>query len=246
MHVDESGLRVDGKLHWLHVVANDTHTWYGVHAKRGMDAIEAQAILPAYQGILVHDCWQPYWQLDCVHALCNAHLLRELVYVQEITQEQWPQQMTDLLINASKISAATHAQNIPMTQHDVAAFSTLYDAILREGEQRHPEAPKPFGKRGRPKQSIAFNLLRRLREHADAVLLFIANPIVPFTNNLAERAVRTPKVKQKISGCFRSFDGADHFTVIRSCLDTLKKQGYGMLDVLRRAFNGNPLQPACC
>lgn len=246
LHVDESGLRVDGKLHWLHIVANDTHTYYGVHAKRGMDAIEAQAILPTYQGILVHDCWKPYWQLNCGHALCNAHLLRELVYVQEITQQHWPQQMINFLINASKITAATQAQKASLTQDDIAAFGTLYHAILQEGERLHPEAGKPLGKRGRAKQSIAFNLLRRLREHADAVLLFIANPLVPFTNNLAERAVRMPKVKQKISGCFRSFDGAEHFTVIRSCLDTMKKQGHRMLDVLRRAFNGNPVQPASC
>ena len=242
-HADESGLRVKGKLHWLHVVANETHTWYGVHAKRGMEAIEAHGILPKRLGVLVHDCWKPYWQLDCVHALCNAHLLRELVYVKEITSQDWPEHMMNFLLGANEICEALRQKNTTLTTQDIAAFGTLYDGILREGELLHPEVPKAPGKRGRGKQSTAFNLLSRLRQHADAVLLFIRDPTVPFTNNLGERGIRMPKVKQKISGCFRSLEGADNFSVIRSCLDTLRKQGHGMLDVLRHAFAGNPIQP---
>lgn len=246
VHADESGLRVEGKLHWLHVVASETHTWYGVHAKRGMEAIEAHGILPKRLGVLIHDCWKPYWQLDCVHALCNAHLLRELVYVKEITCQDWPQQMMDFLLGANTLCEAARQKNIALNAEDAAAFRTLYEAILRAGERLHPEVPKPIGKRGRSKQSIAFNLLHRLRQHADAVLLFIRDPAVPFTNNLGERAIRMPKVKQKIAGCFRTRQGVENFSVIRSCLDTLRKQGHGMLDVLRRTFAGNPIQPASC
>lgn len=113
-----------------------------------MEAIEAQDILPKRQGVLVHDCWQPYWQLDCLHALCNAHLLRELVYVKELTAQDWPQHMTDLLLDANKICEAARAQKVAFTTKDVTAFGTLYDAILHEGERLHPEAPKPIGKRG--------------------------------------------------------------------------------------------------
>lgn len=244
VHADESGLRVQGKLHWLHIAASQTHTWYGVHARRGMEAIEAHGILPKRLGVLVHDCWAPYWQLDCVHALCNAHLLRELVYVKEITAQDWPQQLIDLLLNTNKICDAARQQNRLFTTDDIAAFNTAYGAILSDGEALHPEVPKLHDKRGRSKQSIAFNLLRRLRQHTDAVLLFVHDPTVPFTNNLGERAVRMPKVKQKISGCFRTLEGADNFCVIRSCLDTLRKQGYGMLEVLQRAFAGNPIKPA--
>ena len=126
---------------------------------------------------------------------------------------------------------------------DVAAFRTVYDALVREDEALHPETTQPPGARGRCKQSVAANLLRRFRQHADAVLRFISNPTVPFTNNVGERAVRMPKVKQKISGCFRTLAGAEHFCVIRSFLDTLRKQGHGMLTVLQRAFAGNPIQP---
>ncbi|MEN9866575.1 MAG: hypothetical protein RL748_2165 [Pseudomonadota bacterium] len=130
-------------------------------------------------------------------------------------------------------------------KHDkVAAFATLFESILREGQQLNPPAKSPTGKRGRIKQSFAFNLLHRLQLHATAVLRFIHDPNAPFTNNLGERAVRMPKVKQKISGCFRTHEGADNFSIIRSCLATLYKQGHGMLEVLRSAFLGEPILPA--
>ncbi|MFM9435420.1 transposase [Janthinobacterium sp. CG_23.3] len=242
VNADESGLRVAGKLHWLHIAANDTLTWYGVHAKRGMEAIEAHGILPKRIGVLVHDCWAPYWKLDeSIHALCNAHLLRELVYVKEITGQAWPDAMTNLLLNANKLCEAARQKQALFSAADVAAFRTLYDAIVNEGEQLNPETVRGARARGPAKQSVAFNLLRRFRLHADAVLLFIANHAVPFTNNLGERAVRMPKVKQKKAGCFRTVIGADNFCVIRSCMDTLRKQGHGMLEVLRSAFNGNPI-----
>ena len=245
LNADESGLRVAGKLHWLHIAASDTLTWYGVHAKRGLDAIEAHGILPKRLGVLVHDCWAPYWKLDdSIHALCNAHLLRELVYVKEITGQQWPESMMQLLLGANRVCTAARRQQRSLAPNDVAAFRTVYDALVREGEAIHPETAQQPGQHGRGKQSVAANLLRRFRLHADAVLLFISNPAVPFTNNVGERAVRMPKVKQKISGCFRTLAGAEHFCVIRSCLDTLRKQGHGMLTVLQRAFAGNPIQPA--
>ena len=246
LHSDESGLRVAGKLHWLHIAANDTHTWYGVHAKRGIEAIEAHGILPKRLGVLVPDCWVPYWQLDSVHALCNAHLLRELVYVQEVTDQPWAHKMKAFLLNANAICEGARQRNRPLTGSDTDAFATIYNQILCEGERINPEALKTPGKKGRHKQSIAFNLLRRMRQYSDAVLLFIRDPSVPFTNNVAERAVRMPKVKQKISGCFRTLGGAENFCIIRSCLDTLRKQGHGMLDVLRQAFAGTPIQPAHC
>jgi transposase len=215
-----------------------------VHAKRGMEAIEAHGILPKRLGVLVHDCWSPYWQLDAsTHALCNAHLLRELVYVQELTGQAWPQAMTNLLLGAKELSEALRSQQRTLSADDITAFVTLYDDILHEGQKLNPEVLKPDGKRGRAAQSVAFNLLRRFRQHADAILRFIRDPAVPFTNNVAERAVRMPKVKQKISGCFRTLDGAENFCVIRSCLDTLRKQGHRMLEVLRRAFHSDPIMP---
>lgn len=237
VHADESGLRVAGKLHWLHIAANETHTWYGVHGKRGLAAIEEHGILAGRTGVLVHDCWAPYWRLDdSIHALCNAHLLRELLYAKETTGQPWTQAMTDFLLNANKLRSAAREQHIVFGADDVRAFRTVYDDIVREGERLNPVHS------GRVKQSTTVNLLRRFRRHADSILRFVADFAVPFTNNTAERAVRMPKVKQKISGCFRTLDGAEHFCVIRSCLDTLRKQGHNMLAVLQQAFAGTPIQ----
>lgn len=246
LSADESGLRVDSKLFWLHIAATEHLTWYGVHAKRGMEAIIEHGILPKRLGVLVHDCWKPYWALDCIHALCNAHLLRELVYVQELTGQDWPKQMMDFLCHANELCEAARQKNVRFSQADTAALVTVYHAILREGEQLNPEVPKRPEKRGRAKQSVAFNLLDRMRRHADAVLLFIHDHTVPFTNNDGERPVRMAKVKQRISGCFRTFEGAQHFCIIRSCLATLHKQGHKMIDVLRQAFAGTPIVPADC
>ena len=246
VHADESGLRVAAKLHWLHIAATPTHTWYGVHAKRGMEAIVAHGILPKRLGVLVHDCWAPYWTLDCIHALCNAHLLRELVYVHELTGQAWAEQMGKFLCQTNALCVAVRQKDMALSGADIAAFGTLYDRILRDGEQRNPEVLKLSGKRGRVKQTVAFNLLLRMRQHADAVLRFVHDPTVPFTNNIGEHSVRMPKVKQKISGCFRTLEGAQHFCVIRTCLATLHKQGHGMLEAIRRAFAGNPIVPASC
>lgn len=244
-HADESGLRVAGKLHWLHTVATGTHTWYGVHARRGMEAIEAQGILPKRIAVLVHDCWKPYWQLDCVHALCNAHLLRELVFLLETTGQTWNKRMIDLLLAANETCQAARQQDEKaLTPEQIKQILADYQAILRDGEAAHPEATRTDVQRGRVKQTPAFNLLRRLREHANEVLLFVSDLSVPFTNNLGERAIRMPKVKQKISGCFRTVKGAENFAIIRSYLDTLHKQGHNLLDALRLAFQGQPPQPA--
>lgn len=130
LNADESGLRVAGKLHCLHIAASVTLTWYGVHAKRGLEAIEAHGILPKRLGVLVHDCWAPYWRLDgSIHALCNAHLLRERVYVKEITGQQWPDSMTQLLLGANRVCTAARRQQRTLNSDDVAAFRTVYDAL---------------------------------------------------------------------------------------------------------------------
>ena len=149
--------------------------------------------------------------------------------------------MSKFLNDANALCRAAHARQFHFDADQLHAFRTLYDDIVTEGERHHPVQPSITGRRA--KQSPATNLLKRLRRHAEAVPRFIAGPSVPFTNNEAERAVRMHKVKQKISGCFRTFEGAEHFCVIRSCLDTLRKQGYSMLYVLHRAFAGSPIQP---
>ena len=242
---DESGLRVASHLNWLHTVASDKLTWYGVHAKRGMPAIQEHAILTNLVGTAVHDCWGPYWTLNnCLHALCNAHLLRELTFQRETTRQHWPKRMIDLLIRSRDYcAAARQAGETALSAWRIRRIFRDYGAILDKALIRNPQAERQDKRRGRVKQSLAFNLIKRMREHADAVLRFVTDLRVPFTNNLAERAIRMPKVKQKISGCFRTMEGAQTFCIIRSYLDTMHKQGHNMFEVLRQTFIGRPPSP---
>jgi transposase len=237
-------MRVSARLHWLHTVASHDLTWYGVHAKRGLPAIEEHGILRRRIAVLVHDCWKPYWDLDCVHALCNAHLLRELTFVHETTRQRWPRRIMSLLRRANRRCEAARRDNIAaLSARQIRRIRKDYERILTQAQARNPRATRQLKRRGRVKQTVAFNLISRLREHADAVLRFVTDLRVPFTNNLGERAIRMPKVKQKISGGFRTLKGAQDFCVIRSYLDTMHKQGQNMFDVLRSTFMGRPPSP---
>lgn len=239
-HADESGLKIGGALHWMHVVVTTVLTWIGFHKKRGEEGMSALNILPAFKGILVHDGWESYRKLSCLHALCNVHHLRELIALFELGQA-WAGRMIDLLRQACYEVNQTH--DGVLDEERRAWYRAAYETILCEGERDHPRVKSPPGKRGRSKQSKATNLLWRLRTHADDVWRFTIDPDVPFTNNLAEQAIRMPKVKQKVSGGFRTATGARGFCVIRSYLATMRKQDVNLFHALTAAFQGNVPQP---
>ncbi|MBU1962848.1 MAG: IS66 family transposase [Gammaproteobacteria bacterium] len=239
VHADETGMKVAGKLLWLHVLATTLMTWIGCHANRGKKAFDSFGILGEFVGTLIHDGWKPYRDLACIHALCNAHHLRELTYAFEEMGQVWANRMIELLV------AACHEVNQAggvLTPLRLVFYRTEYDAILTAGEAANPRAP-PSGKRGRTKQSKALNLIDRLRDHADDVWRFAIDHNVPFSNNIAEQAVRMPKVKQKISGGFRTKAGLDTFCTIRSYLATLHKQHINLFQALTQAFQGSVPQP---
>lgn len=238
-HADETGIKVAGKLYWLHVLATTNVTWLGCHANRGKQAFDAFGILGKFVGTLVHDGWRPYRELACTHALCNAHHLRELTYVFEEMGQLWANRLIELLVAACHEVERTGGRLAP---ERLAFYRHTYEAILAEGEAVNPRAP-PSGKRGRTGQSKPLNLIDRLRTHADDVWRFATDHNVPFSNNVAEQAVRMPKVKQKISGGFRTLAGLETFCVIRSYLATLHKQGYNLFQALTKTFQGNVPQP---
>ena len=242
---DESGLRVAGKLHGLPTVVSAPPTWYGVHARRGRDAIKAQGMLPKRRAVRVHDGWAPYWPLECEHALCHAHLLRELTFLLETTGQAWNPRMRERRLAANEDGQSARQQGEKTLAPEHLTLILADDpALLRDGEALNPEVPRIALQRGRVKQPPAFNRLRRLREHADEVLRFVSDLSVSLTHHWGERAIRMPKVKQKISGCFRSLEGANHFAIIRSYFDTLRKQEHHLLDALQLTFQGQPPQPA--
>jgi transposase len=236
-HADETGINIGGKRHWLHCVSNDSWTLYYPHEKRGMDAINDMGVLPWFKGVLCHDHWKPYYKIDCTHALCNAHHLRELTRAWEQDDQQWAQKLKNLLETINrKVTDAGGALDAQESQK----YRLRYRAILKQGEIECPEPirPKKKGKRGRIKKSKSRNLLERLRDYEQDALRFMENGYVPFSNNLGESDIRMTKVQQKISGCFRSMDGAQIFCRVRSYLSTCRKQGVKSSHALDLLFNG--------
>jgi transposase len=239
-HFDESGMRVGGKLRWLHVATTDQAVYYTVHPQRGRPAMEDAGILPFFQGQAVHDHWKSYFAFDqCSHALCNAHYLRELQYCADLTGHLWPTALNRLLVEGQqaveKARLDGHTALAPVVLSDLLA---RYDQQVAIGLAACPiRTPKP-GDKGRVKQSTPTNLLVRLRDHKDQLLRFLTDWRVPFDNNRAERAVRPVKVKLKVIGGFRAMGGSQAFCVLRSIWETDKLKGVNPFETLRLAFGG--------
>ena len=243
---DETGVRATGSLHWLHTVCTKMLTWYYAHKKRGSEAMDAAGVLPTFQGRAIHDFWKSYLKYDCQHALCNAHLLRELVFLHEQHKQVWAKAMIDhLLAIKQAVANARTAQLQALPDTEKVSLIARYNRIVEEGYAENPRAQPPSGpkRRGRPKQTKALNLLDRFRDHSQSILAFLHDFAVPFDNNQAERDLRMMKVRQKISGTFRSFDALENFCRIRGYVSTARKNGLTALDALRRIFLGNPFLP---
>ena len=239
-HMDETGFRIGGKTQWLHVASTALLTFYRVCAKRG-------SLLANVAGIVVHDHWKPYYTMQGVlHALCNAHHLRELKALVEIEREDWARKMQRLLRRACHAANLARERGVPLKPRLIECFERCYDAILAEGLGFHAaQAPlaraamKGAGKRrGRAPRRTGHNLLLRLATRKQDTLRFLYDPAVPFTNNQAERDGRMMKLRQKISGGFRSFEGAMDFAVIRSFFSTAKKQGWNIINGLTQDPSG--------
>ena len=237
LNADETGININGKNHWLHTVSSEQWTLFFPHTNRGQVAMDEHGILNQYTGILCHDHWKPYFQYTCLHALCNAHHLRELERAWEQDQQKWALKMKKLLLKIKKIVDNAGGSLDKKTQNKLRK---AYRRVLKFADQECPP-PTDRGKdkkRGRVAKSKARNLLERLINYETEVLRFMENPLVPFTNNQSENDIRMTKVQQKISGCFRSIEGAKIFCRIRSYLITCQKHQMTPTEALALAFSG--------
>lgn len=244
LHCDETSCRVERKHYWVHVYcARDGTRLKLLHRKRGKEAIEAIGIIPSYRNTIIHDCWSSYLSYDnCSHALCGSHLLRELTHAVDANDYQWALSMMILLKETARRVA--QAENKTIGREDFKQVQQQYRKILAQADTELPVLPeKPKGKRGKIAKSDAHNLQERLRNYEQAVLRFAHDPNVAFTNNSAERALRMGKVKQKVSGCFRSVDFAHAFCRISSYLDSMKAKGYNPIIALQLVLKGNVPKP---
>lgn len=245
LHVDETGFRVTGDRRWLHVASTALLTWYGHHKIRGKRGTDALQILPDFKGTMVHDFWPAYFLYDCLHALCNAHLLRELTGITENFGQIWSEQMKELTLEIKKEVDSAKLRLCLLSIKQIADFEARYSRIIELGKQENPvtEYVRPVGKRGRKKQSKAKNLLNRFESYPTQILAFMYDFSIPFDNNLVERDIRMMKVQQKISGTFRSEEGADWFCRIRGYISTVRKNDRPVLASIKDAFEGKPFIP---
>ena len=245
LHNDETGANIQGRTHWIHVASSQIATLYMVHKKRGKEAIDHMNILPDFKGVSVHDHFSSYNSYDCKHSYCNAHILRELNGITEKEGVRWSHDLYSLLTTMNKeVHKAKNSGKSQISATKTKSLIQSYQKITESAFQYYPPPTKKVKKRGRIKQQKGKNLLDRLVKYKDETLRFLVDFRVPFTNNLAERDLRMIKVKEKISGCFASFNGCEMFCRIRSYISTLKKNHIPVLQASREALEGRAYIPA--
>lgn len=242
---DETGMRVNLQNYWMHTVCNDRYSYFHIDPKRGQEAMDRMGILPDYQGIAHHDAWASYFRYqNPQHSLCNAHLLRELIFLSENHDQQWAQKMIALLVRIKYL--VDQSDKSILSAQWQGRLRKQYRQIVQEGMKLHPPPQKKKGQRGRIAKSKSRNLLERLQKCEDQYLRFMIQSEAQFDNNRAERDLRMNKVKMKISGCFRSERGAKYFARMRSFILTMQKNERNILEELISVFdlkNTNPLVP---
>jgi len=243
VHFDETGARVEGSLHWIHVASSALYTLVYCHTRRGSAAMDDIGVIAEMGGVAVHDGWKPYRSYDVVHALCNAHHLRELDGVVEHFDQEWAQHMITLLLDAkAAVDQAIERGDSGLDPSVLHSIKVRYGRLVAKGWSANKDTA--VGNEGKWYQNTAVNLLGRLDTYRDDVLRFSIDFDVPFDNNQGERDIRMVKLQQKISGSWRTKAGADHFCAIRSYVSTMKKHRYDVLEGLGRLFVGDAWLPA--
>lgn len=238
---DESGIRIAGILHWVHNTSNEKYTLYAPHKKRGKEAMDEINILPEYKGFAIHDYWKSYLDYDCNHGLCNIHHLRELTFIHEELNQDWALKMKKVLLEIKNETDKAKLKKKLIPKKRMIFFENKFKRICHEGFKNNPYKKTKIKKRGRKYKGKALNLLERFKFRMKETLAFMYNINVPFDNNQAERDIRMIKVQQKVSGCFRSIQGAVNFLRIRSFISTVKKHKLNILDSIKKILKNQDL-----
>jgi transposase len=247
VHFDETGFYYEGKRKWLHSASTKDLTFYYPHNNRGKVAMDEMNILPQYEGTAIHDFWKSYLDYDCNHGLCNVHHLRDLTFCHEQEGSEWAKQQKQFLQKVNNQVNQAKANNQQCLEKcQIIDNLKEYQRLLDLGKKEHPPPERIIKKRGRIKKTKSRNMLERFESYQYEILGFMQNFDIPFDNNRAEQDIRMMKVKQKISGCFRSSEGAEYFARIRGYISTMRKQGVEVLHAIDMAMNKNPIIPACC
>ena len=239
IHCDETGIRCANKTQWVHVTCNERFTYYFLHLKRGKEAMDEIGILPRYKGNCVHDRWSSYERYECEHSYCNVHLLRELRFVEEEIGRKWAKEMKRVLLLGWYMKKRNW-----LSGKAIDSLMRRYEKVVEKGieeERGYDSAIEGIKKRGRKKKGKSVRLLEVFIRDREKVMRFIHNKDTPFDNNIAERDLRMVKLKQKVSGCFRTVQGGKIFCRIRSYISSVRKQGYSVLDSIVRALKGEPV-----
>lgn len=242
LHCDETGLRVEGSLHWLHCACDSSWSYFEIHKKRGHEAMDEMGILPNYHNLMLHDFWRSYLLYDeAQHAFCVAHILRELIYEQENSSQEWAGHLKDLLVEIlHKRHELEQMKKTEFEPQQLESYLSQYDRLLSQGLALNP-VPERKHKKGRTGKGKTRALLERLRDYKQQILMFAKDWSVPFSNNEAERSIRFSKVKQKVSGSFRTKDGADSYAAVMTYISSAAKHGVQFFDAVKAAFRGDAL-----
>jgi transposase len=242
INCDETGTRVDGKTAWVHNASNSHYTYLTIDEKRGQEGMDSGMVLPDFKGITVHDCWAPYWKYPNIqHALCNVHLLRELTGIEEnYPKHRWATEFKHLLLEMKRQKEhAVDKGKMQLTDELYKEFDHWYEEIITHAYAENPYEKTTDKKRGRKKKGKNLALIERLALHKKSICMFIHQFKIPFDNNQAERDIRMIKVKTKVSGCFRSLEGAKDYLKIMSYVGTAKKHGFSAFEAIQQAISGN-------
>ena len=241
-HFDETGTRVDGHTRWAHVASDELFTYLYFSHKRGHAGMTEMDVLPNFHGVAIHDCWASYWKFDILHAVCCAHLLRELNGVMENHPEQtWATRFKKLLLDMKKAKEDAMAMDLTSADgHKVQYYDEEYDAIIKTAFSENPMSAREDGKKGRPKKGKVLALIERLQKHKGEVCLFLKDFQIDFDNNQAERDLRMIKTKTKVSGCFRTEEGIRDYLTVMSYIGTARKHGKNAVEAIKNAFMGTP------